>query len=79
MLVRIGSPIDAEGDVQLEIICKGAGDPCPEDVTGDGLIDGADLGQMLSQWGGPGSADFNGDNVVDGADLGVLLASWGPC
>ena len=79
MLVRIGSPIDAEGDVQLEIICKGAGDPCPEDVTGDGVVDGADLGQMLSQWGGPGSADFNGDNVVDGADLGALLAAWGPC
>ncbi len=59
--------------------CEGSKDPCPEDITGDGQIDGADLGQMLSQWGGPGSADFNEDGIVDGADLGGLLAAWGDC
>jgi hypothetical protein len=45
------------------------------DLNGDGVVDGADLGILLSEWGGPG-ADLNGDGVVDGADLGILLAAW---
>lgn len=47
------------------------------DLNGDGIVDGADLGELLAQWGGPGSADLNGDGTVDGADLGMLLAAWG--
>lgn len=78
-LIRLGSPNDEEGNATIVTSCKGSGDPCPEDITGDGLIDGADLGQMLSQWGGPGTADFNEDGIVDGADLGGLLAAWGDC
>ena len=55
-------------------------DPC--DINGDGQINGADLGSMLSQWGKCGdsagcSGDLNGDNVVNGADLGLLLSCWG--
>jgi len=50
------------------------------DLNGDGIVDGADLGILLSQWGpcarGPCVADLNDDGVVDGADLGILLASW---
>ncbi|MFO0875490.1 MAG: FG-GAP-like repeat-containing protein [Phycisphaerales bacterium] len=53
--------------------------PCGADLSGDGLVDGADLGAMLAQWGGAGTADLNGDGVVDGSDLGVLLAAWGGC
>jgi len=52
---------------------------CPEDLTGDGVVDGADLGVLLSQWGFGGPADFDGDGEVSGADLGALLAAWGPC
>ena len=78
-LVRLGSPNDEEGDATILVECAGSGDPCPEDITGDGEIDGADLGVMLAQFGGPGSADFNNDGVVDGGDLGQLLAKWGPC
>jgi len=51
------------------------------DLNGDGVVDGADLGELLTQWGksgAPGSADLNGDGIVDGADLGILLAAWGP-
>jgi len=47
------------------------------DLDGNGTVDGADLGALLSQWGGSGSADLNGDGVVDGADLGLLLDAWG--
>ena len=56
---------------------------CPGDSTGDGLINGLDLGVMLGLWG-PCSgaeciADFTGDGVVSGNDLSFLLASWGTC
>ena len=52
--------------------------PCPGDLNGDGVVNGADLGIMLGAWGTPG-ADLNGDGTTDGADLGILLGSWGPC
>ncbi|HMN96131.1 MAG TPA: hypothetical protein PKC43_07450 [Phycisphaerales bacterium] len=52
---------------------------CPADLNGDGTVDGADLGLLLSSWGGTGSADLNNDGVVDGADLGLLLSGWGAC
>ncbi|MCA9283997.1 MAG: hypothetical protein KDA22_02190 [Phycisphaerales bacterium] len=55
------------------------GPDCPADLDGDGAVDGADLGELLSQWGGAGSADLDGSGTVDGADLGVLLAAWGAC
>ncbi len=47
------------------------------DLNGDGVIDGADLGILLSGWGSSGPGDLNGDGVVDGADLGILLGNWG--
>ena len=55
---------------------------CPGDLNIDGVINGADLGLMLSSWGPCGSncnADLNGDGVIAGADLGLLLSAWGPC
>ena len=52
--------------------------PPPGDLDGDGLVGGADLGILLSQWGGAGSADLDGSGVVDGADLGALLSAWAP-
>lgn len=48
------------------------------DLNGDGEVDGADLGIMLSSWGTP-AADLNADGSTDGADLGVLLSAWGVC
>ncbi|MFO0873681.1 MAG: hypothetical protein U0575_06880 [Phycisphaerales bacterium] len=48
------------------------------DLNGDGSVNGADLGVMLSEWGNANSpADLNCDGMVDGADLGVMLAAWG--
>ena len=50
----------------------------PGDFTGDGEVDGADLGLMLAVWGTcPGCPeDLTGDGVVNGADLGLLLSFW---
>jgi len=53
------------------------------DFNSDGLIDGADFGVALSNWGQSCGderevqGDFNGDCVVDGGDLGMILSVWG--
>lgn len=53
---------------------------CPSDFNNDDVVDGIDLGILLSSWGQSNStADLNGDNLVDGNDLGLLLSSWGGC
>lgn len=48
----------------------------PGDLDGNGVVDGADLGELLANWGGSGPGDLDGNGVVDGADLGELLANW---
>ncbi|MBL9149374.1 MAG: DNRLRE domain-containing protein [Phycisphaerae bacterium] len=50
--------------------------PMPEDLNGDDLVDGADLGILLGQWGSTGNANIDGVGVVDGADLALLLGAW---
>ncbi|MCX5641513.1 MAG: hypothetical protein NT059_11995 [Planctomycetota bacterium] len=57
--------------------------PCIADLYGDGIVNGADLGILLANWGACGAgtcaADLNGDGQVNGADLGIVLAGWGLC
>ena len=57
------------------------GPSIPGDLNGDGVVNGADLGLLLGDWGAcpPDAcpADLNGDGTVDGADLGLLLGEWG--
>jgi len=59
----------------VETVC------CPADLYPNGVVNGADLGILLSEWGStePVSADLNGDGTVDGIDLGALLGAWGSC
>ena len=59
--------------VSFEIGCSG-------DLSGDGVVDGADLAALLAVWGtNNAAADLNGDGTVDGADLASMLANWGDC
>lgn len=47
------------------------------DLTGDGVINAADLAQMLGAWGtNKYEADLNGDGVVNSTDLALLLGLW---
>ncbi|MSR41857.1 MAG: hypothetical protein EXS10_08170 [Phycisphaerales bacterium] len=46
------------------------------DLNDDGVVDAADLANLLAQWGGPGSGDFDESGTVDAADLAVLLSAW---
>ena len=50
--------------------------PCPGDLNGDGLRDGADLGLMIAAWGTSGG-DLDGNGDTDGGDLGILIAAFG--
>ena len=56
---------------------------CTGDVDGDAVIDGADLVQLLGDWGDctddPCTTDINGDGTIDGIDVTNLLGAWGPC
>jgi len=74
------APFSFEPVVQLVQADGTLGLPAPAaDLNGDGVVDGADLGILLSSWGPCDgcAADLNGDGVVDGADLGILLSAWG--
>jgi|GEM_PF-3388799 len=54
--------------------------PCSltADINADGVVDTADLGQLISQFGTAGpAADINSDGVVDTADLGLLISDFG--
>ena len=53
-----------------------AGSATPGDANADGIVNGADLAMLLSNWGAAGSTDFNGDGQTDGQDLAILLANW---
>lgn len=69
-------------EVSWDLICVEAALSacCPADLNGDGVIDGQDLGVVLSVWGLPtelGDLDCSGE--VDGEDLGMMLGGWGRC
>lgn len=50
----------------------------PADFNHDGVVDGADLAQLLGAWGGTLTEfDLTEDGIVNGADLASLLGSWG--
>lgn len=54
--------------------------PCPEDLNGDGIVSGADLGILLLDWGTDAAlSDLDADGEVDGADIGLMLLAWGSC
>jgi hypothetical protein len=72
--VEIVAEIDLSNTTLSGILESTGG--CPEDMNGDGTVNGADLGLLLAAWGTDGG-DFNGDGTTNGADLGLLLAAWG--
>ena len=56
--------------------------PCPADITDDGLINVTDLLALLAAWGpcsAPCPPDINNDGNVNVTDLLALLGAWGLC
>lgn len=55
---------------------------CEADIFENGIVDGGDLGVLLSSWGlapSNGAGDLNHDGLVNAVDLAELLSSWGSC
>jgi hypothetical protein len=87
------NPFDASMSVNLENtrsegsasrgvwLYKPAQQPsCPADINGDGSVESADLGALLSAWGtANAAANLDGSGLVDSADLAILLSAWGGC
>jgi hypothetical protein len=74
-----GTLADSDGDGVPDCCSapRGCGS-CAVDLTGDGVVDAADISAMLVAWGSP-QGDVNGDGLTDAADLAALLIGWGPC
>ncbi len=79
--------LDGDGDVELIIVARGGiaifdsivADLSPGDIDLNGVVNGADLAQLMMAWGlSESTADLNGDGFVDGNDLAQLLANWNP-
>jgi len=88
--------VDADQDGPADLLLVGSGPDqetgvvtvvqsvpviCPADFNGDGLVDGADLGLLLADFGfNPGSpADLSKDGFVNELDLLLLLKGIGSC
>ncbi len=68
------------GDVSFDVtvIESVGGGGNPADLDDSGMVDAADLAELLSQWGSDGSADLDGSGTVGAGDLAILLGAWGP-
>ena len=77
--LNAGSVVEAAIDnLLIEAIECNDEPELPGDFNGDCVVDGADFGDLLSQWGNANSpADLNGNGTVDGADVGLFLALFG--
>ncbi|MFO0874916.1 MAG: FG-GAP-like repeat-containing protein [Phycisphaerales bacterium] len=81
-LVFVGSFNEGGGGNGYVSVIQSVPILCPADTDGNGVVDGNDLGAILSNYGpAPDGSfyDINKDGVVDGVDLSILLSSWGPC
>ena len=66
---RVGSwPVTHHWAYSVEISPYG-------DLNGDGCVDGADLGLVMSAWG-TNLADFNNDGITNGLDVGIFFENW---
>lgn len=70
-------------DPQYQIfsfMLNNAEDSCPSDLNHDRVVDSADLGILMANWGSNKSTyELDGSGPVNGGDVGILIASWGGC
>ncbi len=75
--IRITNPAGFGPNVEIDAVARvKAALPSP-DLNGDGVVDGFDLGQVLSAFGSnDATSDLDGNGIVDGSDLTAILAGW---
>jgi hypothetical protein len=68
-------PVTASGQTFV------AQETCSGDLNSDGLVDAADLVELLQHWGQCDQCpqDLNGDANIDAADMSIMSALWGNC
>ena len=75
--------LEAQADVAeavADIILPPVGSICLGDFNGDRIVNGADLGLLIGDWGvGKSDFDMNQDGNINGADIGIFLGTWGEC
>ncbi len=77
LFVCFASDVLPFAPIQTALVVRHEGAPAPEDLTGDGAVNAADLGVLLAAWGSAGGiADLDGDGTVGAGDLALLLAAW---
>ena len=87
---RLGIDRDLDGFFDRDELDRGSDpanaasvpQPCIADISPavrDGVVNGGDLGALLSAWGSAGITDLNGDGITNAADLAMLLSAWGAC
>jgi len=79
--IRVTGWDGASGDFQLNITGPACNDTCAADLNGDGVVNIADLIELIQQ-AGPCEgcqADLNGDGVVNIIDAYLLILNRGPC
>jgi hypothetical protein len=66
------------GNALLEADFFGTGEPTFSiaDLNDDTAVNGLDLNDLLSNWGGQGIGDINQDQIVNGLDLMLLMGQW---
>ncbi len=78
-----GQLADANGNNIPDCCEQGTScDPCPGDVTENGVVNAVDLTVLLAAWGVGKSefdCDLDNDGIVGPSDLTILLGGWGAC
>jgi hypothetical protein len=76
--IGLFKPGPAGSPTSVSVASKGPSAPpvAPEDLNGDGSINGGDLAVLLNNWGGSGVGDIDGNGTVDGGDLARILSAW---
>ena len=87
-VVSLAIPESTQCSSQSDIDCVAMGsiymfdlpdrsNPIPGDLDNNGIVNGADIGLLLTVWGTNNPlGDLNGDGWVSGPDLGLLLVNW---
>ena len=87
-VVSLAIPESTQCTVQSDIDCVAMGsiymfelpdrtNPITGDLDNNGVVDGSDIGLLLTVWGTNNPlGDLNGDGWVGGPDLGLLLVNW---
>ena len=75
--IRVSGVDGGTGTAGIQISCFGGDCPCTGDLNGDGIVDGADFGLLLSGFGacpkkGDCPEDLDGNGVADACEAADL-------